>query len=44
MPNPRLPADFSNRLDIPNALDRLREAQSIADKLVGAGVPLLELI
>jgi hypothetical protein len=41
MPNPRLPADFSNRLDIPNALDRLREAQSIADKLVGAGVPLL---
>ena len=38
---PRLPADFQDRLDIPNAQDRLDEAQKIADQIAAAGVPLI---
>jgi hypothetical protein len=38
---PRLPENFQDRLDIPNAPDRLAEAQKIADQITAAGVPLM---
>ena len=41
MSKPRLPQDFNDRLDIPNASDRLNEAREVADTLTSAGVPLL---
>ena len=41
MSNPRLPSDFNNRLNIPNAQDRLEEAKKVADQITAAGVRLL---
>jgi len=42
MDQPRLPSDFEERLSIPNAAERLAEAQSIADRLSEAGIPLIK--
>lgn len=41
MTAPKIPSNFDAYLNIANAADRLAEAQTIADQLTAAGVPLL---
>ena len=42
MSNPKLPANFSEYLNIPNAEERLSEAKRVGERIAAAGVPLLD--
>lgn len=42
MSNPKLPSNFSEYLNIPNAEERLSEAKRVGDRIAAAGVPLLD--